>query len=52
MRHGAVWSHFELDELKAAVRALAFDRRDAGEARRVLREGVESVIARLKVVGS
>jgi hypothetical protein len=38
----------DLDELKATVRALAFDRRGAVEARRVLREGVKRVMARLK----
>jgi hypothetical protein len=42
----------ELDELKATVRALAFDSKDAGEARRVLLEGVERVMARLKVAGT
>jgi prefoldin subunit 5 len=41
----------ELDTVKANVRTLAFDQQDAEGARRVLREGVERVMARLRVAG-
>ena len=41
----------ELERIKAAVRAAAFLKQDADEARRVLREGVERVMARLQTAG-